>query len=181
MEHNEIYYCENCGRKLPVIFRFCNICGYDMAMPEKPETAPALPAAPYGMTSAGTGANNQASLYHASSYQEKYGGAPQLSGGAKAWLIICLVVNAILGVLMLVTAANAYEPSTFYLSAFLCLAVVTGYSILLARKKAGFYIILCFAIVNIIANVITGNYTQIGFGILNPIITWLLVKNLWEK
>jgi len=146
-------YCANCGQQLPASSKFCSKCGQS--------TVPAAAAAPQPMAAVRP--------------------AGKLSGGAKAWIIICIVVNAIVGFVAFGMSTSPDASQLLVLSGILSFAVVTGYSILLASKKLGFYIVCGCVVVAIIINLATGNFAQVLVGVLNPTITWLLVRNLWSK
>ena len=108
--------------------------------------------------------------------------AKKLSGGARAWIIICIVANAAVGV-SLVALSSATGDSSAYivLPGLFSFAVVAGYSILLSGKKVGFYVVCCCAFVVMIVNFVSGNIPQGVFCVVNPVITWFVVRSLWDK
>jgi len=184
----EFHFCANCGQRLPTSFKFCNKCGHTMA-PSKSAEVPAAQGSPQPHPTYPK--NNQAysgQLYtqNTQSYTTPYPAIPasakKLSGGAKAWIIICLVVNAIIGFSLIAISSNTGDSSAYIvLPGLLSFAVVTGYGMLLAKKRAGFYVVCICAFIAMIFNFVAGNILQAIFGILNPVITWLLVRNLWDK
>ncbi|MCL1793603.1 MAG: hypothetical protein FWG34_07015 [Oscillospiraceae bacterium] len=105
----------------------------------------------------------------------------KLSGGAIAWLIICLAANTALGIFALALVEVATIPGLMVLSSVLSFGAAIGFATLLASKKTGFYIIAACVSVAFVINIVTMNFGQAIFGLLNPLITWGFVNKLWDK
>jgi len=183
----DFYFCENCGQKISASFKFCNKCGYAMTPLENvaapsgrsdPTVAAQVYSQPYSQP--------YPQPYAPTSYAVQNSAPPvtskRLSGGAKAWLIICLVLNAIIGFFFVAISSETGESTAeIVLPGLLSFAVVAGYSILLAKKKAGLYVVCICAFISMIINFVALNIPQAFFSIINPVITWLLVRQLWDK
>ncbi|MCL2153892.1 MAG: hypothetical protein FWH57_13260 [Oscillospiraceae bacterium] len=207
---DEIYLCDNCGQKINKSFKYCNACGKptrfyvnqekvnenaDKSVPKGapyPNTA-TRPMAP-GDSMENTKTNQMGSTvaqktqYPAYSVQRnlQYNNKPRavenkLSGGAVAWLIICTVVNSALGVLSAIVAVQVGQLGILALSALISFGAVAGYILLLVRKKPGLYIVIACAAIAIVLNIITANIWPAVFGFLNPLITWVLTRKLWDS
>lgn len=166
--------CKNCGNPLPDTASFCDNCGQliEAEATNTLEGAPAestqIPGQSYGQMPANTFA-----------YANDGPQQAKLAGGARGWSIFCIVVNALAALGNLVSAITNKTPLLF-LSVVLSAAVITGFFLLLQTKKLGFYIVCGCAAVSIIINIISGSYGAAVFGLLNPLITWLLLRKQWN-
>jgi len=154
----EFCYCQNCGQQLPASAKFCDRCGQARV----PTTAPPPLYAPVATVQA----NN----------------AHKLSGVAKTWIIVCIIANAVIWISLMALSSESGDSSALVvLPGMLSLGAVVGYSMLLARKKAGFYVVCVCAGIMLVLNLISLSFLRAVFSAFNPVITWLLVRELWEK
>ena len=91
--------------------------------------------------------------------------------GLLIWCIICIVLQAIFGIVFLM-AGNIF---LFILTT----CGITGFSFILQKKKFGLYIVCAFAVVTFITNIASGGSVNV-IGLVNPVITWLLMRKNWE-
>ncbi len=102
-----------------------------------------------------------------------------MTTGLKVWLWFVLVVNAISGVTMIATALIV---PVVWVSVLLEALIVAGTAMLLfAQKKMGFYLIIGAAVLGVIINLVLGGNLIMALvsAIVMPMITWLLLKNVW--
>jgi len=73
---------------------------------------------------------------------------------------------------------NVALPVFIIIFTFLC---AIGYTVLLAGKKGGFYMICVSMAFGLIFNLITGNYLQAFLNFINPVVTWLSIIKSWDE
>ena len=95
---------------------------------------------------------------------------------AKIWIILCIVANIVIPQL----SFELVENSQYVISLVFGALTATGYCILLAGKKTGYYIICVCAGITIIISIVFKYYAQAIFGIINPVITWFMIKAKWN-
>ena len=108
-------------------------------------------------------------------------------GFAKFWLWFCLVVNALAFIIYIFGVVGAMATGQYVVVMILCLiaeiGMLTGLSMLLfKKKKLGFYIVACTAVLNIILNAVMG---QLVRGIISAVISLLIlffaIKGNWDN
>lgn len=104
--------------------------------------------------------------------------------GAKVWFCLCILFTA--GSIIVSVVGKTMGIA----GAVIGLVGVVGYILLLASKRVGFPVVLVAVTMNVLAGVaagLSGNQPSVStalaslVGLLNPLITWLLVRNLWGK
>lgn len=113
--------------------------------------------------------------------------AIKLTSGAKVWLCISLAFTAIS---LIVTLSVAFDLATLIITS----AGITGIILLLCKKRIGYLITLLAIGINLVAglnlaisHIIFRSFEE-GSGLLfgtllgaiNPIITWLFIRNAWQ-
>jgi len=132
----------------------------------------------------------------------------KLTAGAKAWCWICLVASISYGVVF--TMFIMFFSEGYYVNVpMVALAAVmvavgylafTGYIILLAGKRLGFYWVCATGVLGVLAGVVAAlfgsmqglspllavgflatNAAAIIFSLLGPLVTWRLIHSNWRR
>ncbi len=103
-----------------------------------------------------------------------------MTRGLKVWLWLVLAVNAISGVMAIVSALLI--PLMWVVVAAEALVVAGAVMLLFPRKKMGFFLI-CGAAVSLVLNIILGGniVSSVVSAVIMPLIIWLLIKNTWYE
>jgi hypothetical protein len=104
----------------------------------------------------------------------------KLSTSAVVWGWICLAANIAAGTLSVVYNMDKNDEIAI-IGLFIGFLCAGGYALLLAGKKAGFFIICGTAILGAIFSIIARMYPQAVFCFLNPLITWFFIKGNWKS
>ena len=104
----------------------------------------------------------------------------KLSASTIVWCWVCIVANVAIMAFTSDALANAGNEAVFVIQIIIVLINVVGYALLLAGKRVGFFLVCIVSITILILNIINRNIIEAGFGLINPIITWLLIKNRWN-
>ncbi len=105
----------------------------------------------------------------------------QWGTGAKVWLWIVLVLNAISCVTLI--PLLLVVPVAAAISIVLELVLIVGVVMLLfKRKKIGFYMLCACALLTMISNIIagTGIIRAVASSVLLPVITFLVIRDQWN-
>lgn len=104
----------------------------------------------------------------------------RIGTGAIVWLSICIALTAAVLVLMIVNT-NVFNVVSLIFS----LLGITGYILIICGRRTGFLISVFSVSITLSLNIILylGQNTLAAalslLGLLNPIITWLLIRNAW--
>lgn len=104
-----------------------------------------------------------------------------MTRGLKVWLWLVLAVNAISGVMAIVSALLI--PLMWVVVAAEALVVAGAIMLLFPRKKIGFFLICGGAAVSLVLNIILGGniVSSVVSAVIMPLIIWLLIKNTWYE
>ena len=102
--------------------------------------------------------------------------------GAKVWLWIVLIVNALscISVALLVVVSPLLAIITLVVEVVLIVGVVL---LLFKQQKMGFYLLCASSVLSAVFNVIlgTGIVRAVVSAILFPLITYLIIKSHWNE
>ena len=115
-------------------------------------------------------------------------------GFAKVWLWLCLIVNVIVSILTVIGLVAVFRlgnsgSSTIEVGniAIVILSVVAEIgmlvgvvTLLFAKKKAGFYIIVVVSILSLISNALSKTIIGIIGAIIAPTILFLAIRGYWD-
>ncbi len=154
--------CGHCGKQLPENIQYCQFCGKRVS-----ETQPFF-----------TSVDAQSGVA-----PPPFSKAPaRMPVSGMVWCALCLAANlavAIIGVITVsVPRTSSPEGIAAAIAAF---AAVFGYIMLLFSNREGFFLVCLAAVAGFVTNLMTGNELNAAFGILNPVITWLLIKSAWQR
>lgn len=104
----------------------------------------------------------------------------------RIWISFCIVANLAVIVLGAVAfGSGIYEPlnslteSQQMLVILPYVVILAGYIVLMCGKKSGYFIVFVAAIINAIYSLSISLWLPALFCLLNPVITWLLVRSRW--
>lgn len=123
--------------------------------------------------------NNISDIIHSQRSSDKY------STGAKIWMIICIVANGISVLTGLISIfMSLVQLHLFILSivlTVLAIFMMLFYILLLVRKKKyAFYGIVVCTIIAFLMNLFTTLSLLSFISLLNPVVTYLFIKNNWK-
>ena len=178
-------FCARCGTPVNSNARFCPSCGATLGQSQPSTPAPAVPTwQPQPSAPA-------APIYAAPPQFPDYSQPPlirqsKLSTGAKVWCWLCIIANFIAANLNVVAATTSRGLTDQVLgllivSTLLAYTAFSGYIVLLCGKKAGFWMICAAAVLCAILNLVALAIPQAAFNLLNPIITWLFIRENWSR
>ncbi|MDE6915839.1 MAG: hypothetical protein K2P39_03450 [Lachnospiraceae bacterium] len=102
--------------------------------------------------------------------------------GAKVWLWLVLVLNALS--CLSVLAVFAIAPAAAAISLVLELIIIVGVVLLLFKKqKLGFFMLCGCSVLSLITNIIAGTNiaTAVISAVLLPLITFFIIKSHWNE
>ena len=156
-------YCSNCKSPLLDTSRFCHLCGVSVFDGNPP---PAQTAAPPTITPVPVKRKKK------------------LSAAAIVWFSICIAANYASGILsaMLpeITGTSTGKEELAIIPIMAAMTCVAGYIVLLTRQRVGFYIICGGVAIGMMLNLLAGYYIPAIAGLLNPMITWAVLKGNWN-
>ena len=114
---------------------------------------------------------------------------PERHGFITFWLWLIAILNGVAGLVLLAGAAESgyYDSMVRVMIIFtgvLSLLHATGAGLLLAWKKAGFYLIICVAVLSLFFSILTGvmyeawgeTFRSIISSVVSPIILWFILN-----
>lgn len=105
----------------------------------------------------------------------------KLSVAAKIWCLLCIIASIVLIKVFEFKYDNGNLSAYQIISFVFFISFIIGYIVLLAGKKAGFFIICAVAVCNAFLSVIETNILQAILSFVNPLITWLLIRQRWGE
>lgn len=106
----------------------------------------------------------------------------QWGTGAKVWLWLMLVVNALscLGALALFAVIPALAIITLALEILMVVGVVL---LLFGRRKLGYYLLCTCAVLAMISNIYWGTniIRAVATAVVMPFVTYLVIKDQWNE
>ncbi|MDE6620549.1 MAG: hypothetical protein K2K74_08720 [Lachnospiraceae bacterium] len=106
----------------------------------------------------------------------------QWGTGAKVWLWIVLVLNALscISIVLLI----AISPAIAIISLVLEIILIVGVILLLFKQqKMGFYVLCACSVLSAIFNIVlgTGVVRSVASAVLFPLITYLVIRSHWNE
>lgn len=144
-------FCTKCGKEITDGAKFCPFCGAQNGM-----------------------SDHLARQWDGSGFRTADAQVRQEYGtGCKVWLILCCVLNAVVGAALLASGS--------VLMGILSIADSIAYGILLGKKKAeAFYGICIIAVLILLVNLIHGVGFLSFIGLINPVITWMVIRKYFD-
>lgn len=154
-------FCSFCGKELADEVNSCSSCGQPLPRAEHAADPAATPeqVAPPAVKS-----------------------APRMPAAGVVWCAICLAANLALAILGIVALSAQRGGNAAGIVAIIATFVAAfGFVMLLFANREGLYVLCLAALVGVVTNFAVGSWINALFGVLNPVITWLFIRNLWEK
>ena len=117
----------------------------------------------------------------------------RLSGWGLVWCWLCVAGMLFSLVMCIIYAVSSFAAPMYSSQLFMSITLLTGFIMLIARRRSGWYVILFGAYISLVGQfdeslsaVIQGANHYIPFligaifGSLNPLITWLSIRGAWR-
>jgi RNA polymerase subunit RPABC4/transcription elongation factor Spt4 len=167
--------CAKCGEDIAAKAKFCPLCGTALGVNEKesapkaatvePASAPAPAPVPTPQAAPVASVSSGSAAIQAENWR--------FGGGAIFWFILC-AIGGFAGFGMNLLLAP--------LSAVFALITAIFYILLMTKKRrSAFIVILILAIINIVLNAIFGLGAWAIFGIIAPLISFLILRKYWAR
>jgi len=106
----------------------------------------------------------------------------RFSTGALVWLWLCVAANtAVFGLSLGLNVAAGNEDGLAIGAMMASLGVAIGYLVLLAGRKAGYYLICLLVVALLVLGTLQGNWVPWPMGALNLAITGLFIRPSWPR
>jgi hypothetical protein len=111
----------------------------------------------------------------------------KMSAVARIWICLCMAASLAMAIVFIVLfstdsrilgAMTEKQLAWVVVPLFLTCA---GYFVLLCGKKAGFYAVLAVAVFSAVCSLAAKMLLPALFSLVNPIVTWLLLRNRWNQ